>query len=65
MMRQQKTRRLPKKILRIITTKTSKVENVEIEKTKYLKNMNKNKSGLALLILEKIEFKAKLKNHKG
>lgn len=54
-----------KKILRIITTKTSKVENVEIEKTKYLKNMNKNKSGLALLILEKIEFKAKLKNHKG
>lgn len=42
----------------------SKVENVKIENTKYLKNMDKNKSGLALLILNKIELKAKAKNPK-
>lgn len=42
-------------------TKTRKVENVETEKIKYLEDINKNKSGLALLILGKIDFQADAK----
>lgn len=52
-------------MLRTTKTQTRKDENVETEQIKYLKDINKNKSGFVLLMLGKTDSQADQKKKKS